>query len=446
MRGTLQHMAEDAAIDDKVLQYLEARKLGNHGILATVADTFQEIDDLLWKPWCDGTTIDGAEFKLPEDQHHLAKAALRFLWQQARRISDQQAKPKEPNPAHQPTPPVEAPDEKKAKTAPKELQQDVLQQLVADYEKSTINGRKREFPMKLLLGAEKIVSRCWHEHHVSKAYTPLQLNEIMEARCFDSSGQLNTLSPQFKTKSQGHKLTVDKDMTPVVIEEESTWTPRGILSILDAIEAVAHCWVLIGLAHELDVLKFTNWWVNTFRAKPNKLEQLKGYWLEAGWRLALQMRQGEPFEIVTAQIMEDTAALQNAIMKETPKPKGSGKTENKNANSPTKGKGRNWPSSPSGHGRGPYRSEPWARDSNQQWSDKWRNSTNDVVSRMEPPSLLARTPRLGRDSTGPCPTTAGYPTQNHPLNVPKQTKYGVHHNHSRRWTTSRSPASWNGSC
>lgn len=80
-------MADDADIDSRVVEYLDAKRLGNHGMLANIADNFAEVDELLWRPWCEGVTIGDKEYKLEAEQHHLAKAALRFLWQQARRLS-----------------------------------------------------------------------------------------------------------------------------------------------------------------------------------------------------------------------------------------------------------------------------------------------------------------------------------------------------------------------
>lgn len=377
MKDPLQSLAEDAAIDEKVIDYLSARQLGNHGVLAAFADSYAEVEELLWQPWVTGTTVGGKDFKLAEDQQHLAKAALRFLWQQARKLAEKKTSaPAEParaasaQPAEEPTPAAKA-----APVVPRELPSGVLQQLLQEYEKTTIGGRQREFPMKLLLGAEKIVARCWLEHHVSRMYSPLQLHEILEARHFSSTGELNQLSSQFKNKQTAHRLTVDHDMHPVIIEEESTWSPKGILALIDAMDAIFHCWTLIGIDHEMDIHRYTQWWVQQFRARPNKLEQLKAYWLEASWRVALQMRQGIDFASATRQVMDDNSALQAALTKELTKPKGGGKQEQKQQTTNTKGRSRgSWPATSSSSGRGSYRSEPWSP--NRGWQDRWSNSAS----------------------------------------------------------------------
>ena len=160
----------------------------------------------------------------------------------------------------------------------------------------------------------------------------------------------------FKTKSPHQKLTLDKDMHAVFMEDEPSWSPKGLLSILDAIEAIQVCWILIRLAHELDIIKYTKWWSQLFRSKTNKIEALKIYWIEASWRLALALRQGNDFATVSSDIMEDTAALQTALTKDLPKAKGSGRATGA------------WRNSHFSSGSRPYQRD-WHRD--QSWPN-WR--------------------------------------------------------------------------
>ena len=158
-----------------------------------------------------------------------ARAALRYLWKEANSSWPQEAMSLQIR-LHG--------NEGPKQSSPKEMSPEIFQTLVEKYESTTVDGRQRSFPMRLLLGAEKIVNRAWVEHHVTKQYTPLQLHEILECRCFHSSGQLNSLAPMFKTKSPHQKLTLDKDMHAVVMEDKPSWSPKGLLSILDAIEAI----------------------------------------------------------------------------------------------------------------------------------------------------------------------------------------------------------------
>lgn len=240
--------------------------------------------------------------------------------------------------------------------------------LVEQYESVIIDGRHRRFPMKALLGAEKVVHRVWTEHYKTQQRTPLHLHELMEARCFDSCGQLNTLSAQFRQKAAQQRLTVDKDSHTILVEDEQTWSPKRILSVLDSLTAIRQCWTLLRIGHELDVQAYIDWWVHLFRSKQGKMEELKVYWVEAGWRLALELRQQNDFQTVTRDIMDDTAALQTALAKEANRSKGSGKT------TPTKTQERSrstreWPKTQNSNSSG----SRWPQDRRPWNSSGWQN-------------------------------------------------------------------------
>eukprot|EP00435_Cladocopium_sp_Y103_P031707 s148_g8.t1 len=366
----LQRAADAAQIDQNVVAFLEAMKISNLGMLAAAADSFADVDEQFWQKWCEGISLEGKEFKLNDENKIIARAALRYLWREA----SNSWQPDGPEFAADAPPLSWSRTEAPKQTSPKEMSPEIFQTLVEKYESTMVDGRPRSFPLRLLLGAEKVVNKVWVEHHVTRQYTPLQLHEILECRCFDSSGQLNSLAPMFKTKSPHQKLTLDKDMHAVVMEDEPSWSPKGLLSILDAIEAIQFCWILIRIAHELDIIKYTRWWSQLFRSKTSKIEALKIYWIEASWRLALALRQGHDFASVSAEIMEDTAALQNALTKDLPKPKGSGKSaaaqaahNTTNNRSQATGAWRN--SRSSGSSRPYQRDSAWHRD--QSWSS-WR--------------------------------------------------------------------------
>ena len=62
-------------------------------------------------------------------------------------------------------------------TIPKALPSGVYSKLVEDYNSITLDGVRRAFPEKLLLGAEKVLARMYHEHHTSKLYTATPLGD-----------------------------------------------------------------------------------------------------------------------------------------------------------------------------------------------------------------------------------------------------------------------------
>ena len=66
--------------------------------------------------------------------------------------------------------------------------------LVQAYNAKLLDGKPRQFPTRRLAGADAILARIYHEHTVSKAYTPLMLGEILAARTWTSADELNKLA------------------------------------------------------------------------------------------------------------------------------------------------------------------------------------------------------------------------------------------------------------
>lgn len=83
----------------------------------------------------------------------------------------------------------------------------------------------------------------------------------------------------------GQKITLDlSGSSAVLVGDDTTWSPKGLLSVLDALEAIQFCGTLLQLGHELAVGAYIGWWKQLFRAKSARIEQLKMYWVDAGWR------------------------------------------------------------------------------------------------------------------------------------------------------------------
>lgn len=106
------------------------------------------------------------------------------------------------------------------------------------YNKIQLDGRDRTFPTQVLIG----VARMYHEHHHSRLYTPLLLGEILQHRSFQSSGEVNPLAKQNKKSGA---LTLEHGR--LIEQEEKSWEPRSVLSILDGLEAVRWATILVQL-------------------------------------------------------------------------------------------------------------------------------------------------------------------------------------------------------
>ena len=75
--------------------------------------------------------------------------------------------------------------------------------LVQAYNAKLLDGKPRQFPTHRLAGADAVLSRIYHEHTVSKAYTPLLLGETLSARTWTSADELNKLAAGGREPSGG---------------------------------------------------------------------------------------------------------------------------------------------------------------------------------------------------------------------------------------------------
>ena len=127
--------------------------------------------------------------------------------------------------------------------------------LVQAYNAKLLDGKPRQFPTRHLAGADAVLSRIYHEHTVSKAYTPLLLGEILAARTWTSADELNKLAAKSREPSGGALQVVAGS---IVAAEEKPWEPRGVMAFLDGLEAVRLAWILTGLGEEGDVDSYTS--------------------------------------------------------------------------------------------------------------------------------------------------------------------------------------------
>ena len=311
MEDDLRQLASKAAVDDSLLEYLQARRTVTVGLLANIAKDYSELDAVLFTPLEIGFEANGKTHKVEPADAALAKASLRYLWKLCcDHINTPQHTTSLPTGAPNPGASTSAaPSGSGAKTQ-KELSADTMRDLLKYYEDEKVHGVRRVF-----LGAEKIIAHV-HTEIQQKAYTPMALHEILCARYYDAAGNVNPLA-QVEHKNAS-RVVLDMSSQSVQVSEEQQWTPKGVLSLLDAIDAIGWCWVLTQLAHEVHIDTYLTWWRQLVRAKANKIEQLKSFWADASWRMCLEMRQGRTFEEMSREIMSDSSALQTALNREPP--------------------------------------------------------------------------------------------------------------------------------
>lgn len=152
---SLKQLAELAGINEDVVTFLEKRGFGNPSLLAMSADSFTEVDAGHWQPWCQGVQVGEEEWKIGDGVKFAYKVALRHLWNLSRKGVEPEGDVFAPTDIQVPW--EKEPETTKHEEKNKDQAGEAIQLLIQQYEAVQIDGRNRKFPMKSILGAEKIV-------------------------------------------------------------------------------------------------------------------------------------------------------------------------------------------------------------------------------------------------------------------------------------------------
>ena len=316
--SSLGEILDEAAAGRDLRRYLEMRGVKTIGTLALLAADEDALQRSLVDPLMSGFGSGTDKVILPEEEKPIARAVLLHAWSLARTAwSRYMAPPAATTPAAA----VAAPSSTAAASAdnkvPRALPPGKWSELVQAYNNVTLNGKPRSFPVKELLGAEVVVTRLWHERHISKMYTPLQLGELLQQRSFTASGEIN---PLCKSPKKSGILTVDEERN-LVEADDPTWVPRSVLSVLDGLQAAKWAYILTQTGEEEDVILFIDQMTQRARSKPDRMQQFVSYWHAAMWRVAMDMRSGDSFGKATQVVCDDLAFYHDLISKEVTDPK-----------------------------------------------------------------------------------------------------------------------------
>ena len=200
--------------------------------------------------------------------------------------------------------------------APKSLPPGIYAELVETYNKVTLNGQRRTFPEKLLLGAEKIIARMWHEHVKTKCYTGVKLGELLQHRHFTATGSVNN---RVTDKTNETVLTIDADTKTLIEKNKQEWDPHTLLMILDGLEAIKWAWILIRLGDEVGINNYIQRFETLTRRHNDRLQQIKAAWNTFSWQIAMQMRRGVTFKQASQDVIQDTVQLTDILTQPSPK-------------------------------------------------------------------------------------------------------------------------------
>ena len=311
-------VAKAAGAGPDMLEYLEARSLHRTATLALVADTWDDVDKKVFRPFADGFLAKGKKLQVSAEEAPVAQAILRQMWCECRRQWDEVSRPA-------PAPAVSTPGAGSTTGAPlAPLPSDRppkdfphWSRLVAAYNGVLVGGEKREFPTIELLGAEEVLSRIHWEHTKSKLYTPLGIGEILAKRTFSALGVVNTLAVKRNSRAPQQLRLVDGN---IAVAEDRPFTPKGVWAVVDGITAIKWAWTLIGVSSEKAVDDYAKWWITKARLHSARIDAIADYWEAASQRLASRMRLGRTFDAESAAIIEDHPAFNEAMLASRPPP------------------------------------------------------------------------------------------------------------------------------
>jgi len=314
--SSLNEILDEAAAGRELRRYLELRGVRTIGTMALVAADENAFQKSLIDPLLAGFGTGTEKVSVPEEEKPIARAVLLHAWSLAKTTWSRSMAP--PLPSGTAVAPTVASPSATGSTVdhkvPKCMPPGKWSELVNAYNSVTLNGKPRSFPVKELLGAEQVVTRLWHERHISKMYTPLQLGEILQHRSFSASGEVNPLS---KSPKKSGVLVVDDDRN-LVESDDPTWVPKSVLSVLDGLQAARWAYILTQMGDEEEVNTFIDQMIQRARSKPDRMPQFVAYWHAALWKVAMDMRGGDPFGKATQTVCDDLAFYHDLISKEAP--------------------------------------------------------------------------------------------------------------------------------
>ncbi|CAE7231732.1 Dnmt3b, partial [Symbiodinium microadriaticum] len=289
---------KQAGAGDTVRAYLKL----SVGTLAMVARDEASYETTIIEPLLRGFSTDSGKLELPEVEQPIARAVLLYMWNLAR---EARAAASAPSPSSAPSgPPASSPtttgasrtsDEK----APKTLPPKVWQEAVAKYNAVCVGGVPREFPIKKLVGAESVLARFHWEHVTSKAYSPLELGELISKRSFTATGGVNHLA------SRKRSTRLEFDGESLRSADETTWEPRSLWAVVDDLDAIRWCHILFEVGEERQINLFFDEMTRRARERPDKIEIFRECYAAVSWSICMAMRVNKTYKEASDAILAD---------------------------------------------------------------------------------------------------------------------------------------------
>ena len=316
----LARLAQDSGLNKNVVSYLRDSGVNSSGVLYHLFSKREQIPKKL-QPLESGVSIRGQNVKLDTGAMAVAVAVLEHMVDQIELARNAQftSVPAEPTQTSSLAKcAFAAEDQKPPKTLPKGYWATVIQ----DFEKEVVAGQNRRFPSHQLVGAEEVLARMVHERQVSQLFTPVRLGEVIAARHFTPSGQINPWAKGGDDRAERLALGSDGQF---VKQQRPVPEPQRLLTVLDAFESIRWAMIFAQWGQEHQINKLIDFFVNLTRDHLNKIPQIREYYKKTSWDLAMHLRSGGTFGDGVDKIVmspEKHDALARWIPADHPKGKG----------------------------------------------------------------------------------------------------------------------------
>ncbi|CAE7259953.1 ftsH [Symbiodinium sp. CCMP2592] len=289
--------------------------------MATTAVTLPKLEDLAVASGLD-KQVGTDTLKLDDVGVDVAAAVMEHMIDEIgiQRAAQMAASAVAPSPP--PTLPATASSSTDPNKAPKQLPKGYWVKRVKEYEAEKIEGRNRQFPAHLLVGAEETLARMVYEREHSHLYSPVKLGEIISVRNFTPSRQVN---PWAKSEDRfSDALSLDASGS-LVRRDKRVPEPQKALTVIDAFESVRWAMVFARWGEEYVIGQLVDFFINLVRDNQSKIPQIREYYRKTSWDLAMHMRAEGSFQEGVEKINTSTERHDALARWMPPDGKGKGK-------------------------------------------------------------------------------------------------------------------------
>ena len=246
---SFQDFATSAAVNKSVFVLLQERGIVAPGVFYHHFTDKTRVAKFL-EPLRAGVEIGGTTHRRTEDELLVDQATLLEMWD----LIEQSRTPSTQSPTVAQTATTGSSSTTAAED--KKLPKGYWKDFIRDYEAVVVDNRPRKFPVHLIAGADDILARMVSEKK-NLSFTPVQLGELLAARHFTPSHQVNPWSLKNRD-DPSVKMFAKEDGTFEKVAK-TVPEPQRLLTMLDALDGVRWAFVFAAWGENADIHDYIDW-------------------------------------------------------------------------------------------------------------------------------------------------------------------------------------------